>query len=330
MEYQKFSTKTLRETKIKVSLAVIILVVSALLLNFPWENSAATTCSTSPCNTTFQVNVQESLTVSITTPQNWASGDAGTFLRNKINLSVSTNSASGFTAYMHSKNTTNLTNAVSDSSYIQTLTGGTQKGSFSDNRWGYSLGTSSYNSTSYGETDAGIDSSTYYPMSTSNITILDNTAGSTRDIYFGAKANSSQDSGTYLGTVVFSVITSNDPSSDPANPTDDTPNDNSATHDNINDRTVYTTTGTTAGSSGNGYNGSATNTTTTQVSAGDVTSLYAPAQGEIRRTESNIIDGANTATGLAVAASTAAAGGMIFFILAKRREDDEEEEEELQ
>ena len=304
-----------------------MLAVSAFLFNFPWENSSAAQCTTSPCNTTFEVNVVESLSVSITTPSTWASGDADEFLRNKITLDVSTNNANGFAAYMRSKNNTNLTNAVSSSNYITTLGSSIQRSNFTANHWGYSLGTESYNSISYGESDAGVSGSYYYPMQTSSIKILDSTAGNSRDVYFGAKANISQASGTYLGTVIFTVISGSvNPDDttpdDPATPTDDTPDDSQATYDSSNDRTVYTTT------SSSGSGSSATTTTTTQVTDGNNTSLYP--LGETRRTESNITDGSQVATGLAVAASTAAAGGMIFFILAKRREDDEEDEEELQ
>ena len=317
------------KTKVILSLTSLMLVISAFLPNVFFHNSFAEECTTSPCDTSFQVNVVESLTVSITTPQEWASGDIDTFLRNKISLTVNTNSASGFTAYMYSKDTTNLTNAVSSTSSpitLPTLGNTSTRGEFDTNHWGYSLRTNSYNGRTYGETDAGASGSSYYPMTTSNIQILDNTDGNSRDVYFGAKANMSQASGTYLGTVVFKVVTSTPPAPAPTpvpvNPDDDTPNDNTATYDNNNDRTVYTTV------SSNGSGSNATTTTTTQITGGDNTSMYP--LGETRRTESNISEGSQVATGLAIAASTAAAGGMLFFILAKRREDDEEDEEELQ
>ena len=154
----------------------------------------------------------------------------------------------------------------------------------------------------------------------SPITLASAVASYNKDIYFGTKANMAQASGAYLGVVVFQVVTSAAPSPtppSPVNPDDDTPG-GGATYDNNSNRTVYTTISST----------STTTTTTTQVSPGDVTSMYP--LGETTRTESNISDGSQVATGLAIAASSAAAGGMIFFILAKRREDDEEDEEELQ
>ena len=339
MENQNFSIKTLHKlkrlcyngimlktkTKVKISVAGLMLAVSAFLFNFPENNALAEPCTTSPCNTTFEVNVVESLSVSITTPTEWASGDIDEFLRNKITLAVSTNSASGFSAYMRSKTSTNLTNAVSSSIILPTLASSNSKSNFAANHWGYTLGTPSYNGITYGETADITSNGTYYPMSTSDIKILNNGVdNNTRDVYFGAKANSSQASGTYLGTVIFSVTTSTPPAPTPTpppvNPDDDTPNDGDATYDVANDRTVYTT----IASSGS------TTTTTTQVSSGDTTNMYQDPHVEIRRTEANVSDGSQVATGLAIAASTAAAGGMVFFILAKRREDEEEDEEELQ
>lgn len=320
------------KTKMKVMpvLAGLLLAVSALLSSISPNSAFAEECTASPCDTSFQVNVKESLSVSITVPQEWASGDIDTFLRNTVSLNVKTNSASGFTAYMYSKDTTNLTNAVSSTSSpitLPTLSNTSTRGQFDTNHWGYSLRATDYNGVTYGETEAGASSSNYYPMTTSNIQILDNTAGNDRDVYFGAKANMGQASGTYLGTVVFNVVTSTPPTPPtptptPVNPDDDNPGDSVPTYDNNNDRTVYTT----ISSTGSGSTG--TTTTTTEITNGDNTSMYP--LGETRRTESNISEGSQVATGLAVAASTAAASGMIFFILAKRREDDEEDEEELQ
>lgn len=346
MKYQKLSIKTLHKskclcyngimlktkTKVKISLAGLMLAVSAFLFTFPQANSSAEACTTSPCNTTFQVNVKEFLSVEITNDHvTEATGDPGEFLRNKIDVTVNTNNSSGFVAFMHSLNNTNLTNAVSSTVTMPTLSGDTSRSSFTANRWGYNLTkTTAGAAASNADTASGNDDSIYSPMSTSNIGLIVASAGTTsgdQSIYFGTKADNTQASGTYLGTVVINVISGtseipNSDPSDPATPSDDTPNDSAATYDSSANpaRTVYTTSSTTGG----------VTTTTTQVSAGDNTTLYESALGETRRTESNVNDGSGTATGLAIAASTAAAGGMIFFILAKRREDDEEDEEELQ
>lgn len=342
--YKKISIKVLHETKwlcyngtmlktktkVATGIVGIALVFSVFAFNILLSDSSSA-CSTSPCNTTFEVNVKESLAVTVSTDYSEGTGDVDQFLRNKISLSVATNNASGFAASMYPSNysTTNapLVNAIDSSKTIPTWTGSTGYvcggssacSNFPVNKWGYSLNDNS----SY----AG----TYYAMtgtSASPTTIITGTGSGSKDIYFGAKADINQASGAYLGTVVISVVSgSTTPStpSNPANPNDDNPTDTSgqspATYDENNQRTVYTTVSST------GSGSSTVTTTTTQVTPGDTTSMYAPAQGESKYTESNISNGSQIATGLAVASAAAAASGMIFFILAKRRDDDDDEEE---
>ncbi len=339
------SEKIIRKDKShKLRIAAVLgltLAVSAIAVNsIPKADINAEECTTSPCNTTFEVNVQESLSVSVSTPDVWASGDTDEFLRNKIDLDVSTNSSNGFSAYMHSKDSTDLTNANPTASEIsadttgmykiETLSTSATRGNFTTNKWGFSLSSASYDGHNYGETDAGNSSSTYYPMSTSNIKIMNGTSSGSQDVYFGTKADMTKASGSYLGTVVFAVVTSSvapTPSDDPATPTDDNPSDSSATYDNNNDRTVYTSV------SRSGSGSSARTTTTTQVTDGDVTSSYAAPHGESKYTGSYTSTDMNTgsssglATGLAIASATAATSGLLFFILAKRRDEDEEDEE---
>ena len=78
------------KTKVKISVAGLMLAVSAFLFNFQLGNSFAAECTTPSCDTTFQVNVKDTLSVSITAPGpgEWASGDAGEFLRNLLTLPV--------------------------------------------------------------------------------------------------------------------------------------------------------------------------------------------------------------------------------------------------
>ena len=310
-----------------------MLAVSAFIPSFLSSFSSAAECTSSPCNTTFQVNVKESLSVTITNDHTSEStGDIGDFLRNKIDVEVATNNANGFVAFMHSQSTTNLTNAIDSSAVIPTLASANTRSEFTNNRWGYNLTkTTSGSPAASADTPDGNPSSTYSPMTTSNIALIQGTAGTTsgsQSVYFGTQADINQASGTYLGTVVINVITgtsvmpSSDPT-DPATPQDDTPNDNQATYVASSDRTVYTTTST------NSTTGATT--TTTQVSDKDTTSSYADPAGETLRTDSNISEnGSTVATGLAVAATVAAASGGFFFILAKRKEDEEEDETELQ
>ena len=291
-------------------------------------------------NTTFQVNVKESLTVSITSPTSAATGNIDEFLRNKYTLDVTTNNANGFTASMYSVSTTNLTNTIANTQIIPTLSSSSTRGSFPANYWGYSLGTTeTLNGKTYNETDAGNTSSNYHPLvstSATPITVLtsSNSGSGTRDIYFGAKANASKASGTYAGIVVISVVTDvidNDNPITPVNPVGPSPDEEEPKYyptpsgGSPNGATTYTYRRTNPSTG--------TTTTTTQISDGDNRDSYngyTPPQGVIENTTSDINDGSSLAAGLATTATVAAASGMFFFILAKRREDDEDEEEEAQ
>ena len=292
-------------------------------------------------NMTFQVNVVESLTVELTTPSSQASGGMNTFLRNNVNLAVSTNNTNGFTASMYSSNnTTDLTNSAA-STTLPTLTSDSTRGSFPSNHWGYSLGDyTKAGASGTSETSEGSGSSTYKNLvstSATPITVLSSTtaASDSQDIYFGAKADSSLASGTYSGTVIISVVTgdiTNDNPITPTNPagpsTDTTPNDYIATYTgtstttggSTNGTTVYTTTSSTA----------STDTTTTRIEEGDTTTTYRGPQGVVENTSARVNGNTPLATGLAVASTVAATSGIIFFILAKRKKDDDEEEEEDQ
>lgn len=334
-------------SRISIGLAGILSVATVITAGvYVPDSTSASQCTSSPCNTTFQVNVKETLSVAITTPSTWASGTptyesasdswSTDFLRNKVSLSVTSNNATGFTATMYA-NSSSLTNNSKASVTLPSLTASQTRGSFSPNHWGYSLNTTgdsagnyTYNAKIYNETEAGNNNSYYHPLATSAApdTVLTGVGATTgeRDIYFGAKADLSQASGTYSGTVVISVVTgevkdNNDSEStpttptNPATPADDTANDGIATYNSTANRTVYTTT------SGN--------TTTTTVSDGDNTSSYASPQGVSENYSSNISSSSPLAIGLASAAAVAAASGGIFFILAKRKKDDDEEEEEV-
>ena len=317
------------KTKVTTGIVGLALIFSAVAVNILSSDQSHAACSSSPCNTTFQVNVQDTLAVTITTDYSDGTGNTGSFLRNKISLSVSTNSSNGFAASMYPQNysTDNapLVNTVDSSKTLPTWTGTTYYScggtsacsNFPVNKWGYSLNdTSSYAGTYYAMTGTSASPTTVLTSS--------GTSGS-KDIYFGAKIDSTQAAGTYEGKVVISVVsgtTTPSTPSNPATPSDDTSGDTTATYDTTNNRTVYTTVSST----------DSTTTTTTEVSTGDNRSVYSYAapQGESKTTESNIASTSQLATGLAVASATAATSGLIFFILAKRREDDEDEEEGLE
>lgn len=308
--YNRLMLKT--KTKVKIGFVGILSIAAGVQASAIVANQVSAETS----NATFQVNVVESLTVTLTTPGESASGNIKTFLRNKINLAVTTNNTSGFLASMYSDGSTDLTNSTSGSSEtIPTMSSDTTRSNVM-NTWGYSLG-----GETWGDTDAGDDTKTYKALSTSLIPVLSSNSAvtgtaATRDIYFGTRANALIPSGTYTGTVIIGVVTGpHDTPVAPANPaTDTTPG--TATYDSTNNRTVYTATSGTA--------------TTTEVSAGDTTNTYnyAPAQGVTERTTASIASGTPLATGLAVTAAVAATSGAIFFILAKRKKDDDDEEDE--
>ncbi|MBR3231019.1 hypothetical protein IKF73_03295 [Candidatus Saccharibacteria bacterium] len=268
-------------------------------------------------NTAFNVNVQEYLSVSITTPSEWASGSIGTFLRNKVSLSVTSNNASGFTASMTTKTTeTALVNAAKSTITLPRLAANTTRNNFPANRWGYSLN----------DTEAGSGSSNYRAVPSSAETpvqILSSAvaATSSKDFYFGAKANVTQASGTYTGTVVISVVSGViDDNTNPLTPVDPvTPgNEQTATYDSGRDTTAYT-----YRSTGNGGS-----TTTTEITSGDHRSAYqgyTPPQGVTYSTTASLGTGTAMATGFGIAASVAATSGF-FFLAAARREGDDEDQ----
>ena len=314
------------------------------------EDTSATTCESATCNTTFEVNVVESLSVSIAKDTIDNTGDAGDLVRNKVTLSVASNNASGFNASMQSRDTTDLVNSFSSASTIKTLgqdstncsSTSYDKANFPANCWGYS------------STTVGGNDSTYNAMSTNAISLLTASAGTysgSRDIYFGAKADSTVSAGTYTGTVIFNVVTGTiNEETNPVVPTDPaTPGTDTSPHSGTSgtDHSTYTGDGTTTGvgiSTSDGttpYNGTTvssttttsgtTTTTTTEVSGGDVTDSYQRPAGVTKSigTTENIAQGSSQPIALAAAAGGLATAGIVFFILAKKRDDDDDEEEEI-
>ena len=320
----------LTKTKVMVS-SVSILALSLLLPSQLQTNKA----SAVEQNTQFQVNVKESLVVSITTPADWATGDVDQFLRNKINVTVNTNNADGFTASMTTKTTSTDLAHTAGKGTIPTLASSSTRSAFPANRWGYSLN----------DTDAGSGSSTYNALVNVNATPItlisraESQSTNSRDVYFGAKADTSTPSGTYVSTVFINVVTGViDDNTNPVvpdnpaqpDPTNNNANYNSNTGGTANGSTTYTYRRT------SGSGSSATSTTTTEVSDGDNRNAYigyTPPQGVVNRqtTTESVTEGSSLATGLAITSAVAATSGTLFFILAKRKkdEDDDEEEEQL-
>lgn len=302
-------------------------------------------------NTSFQVNVQDTLSVSVTSPVSGATGNVGEFLRNTVDLEVSSNVSGGFTASMYSaNNTTDLVHKnLGDTYKIETISASTQKSSFPAGGWGYSLGAASYDGKTYGETSEGNNNSYYYPLTTSTSTpikILSAASGTksgSQNIYFGAKAANTTASGTYSGTVVISVVTGTVDAENPITPTNPaTPGtDTNATDTNATYTGVGTTTG--VGTSSSPANGTTvytrrtttpadeTTTTTTEISAGNNTGSYANPQGVMANSNQGTLSSESPVPiALAATAAASAATGLIFFLLAKKRDEDDDEEQQQQ
>lgn len=320
----------------KVSRATVsIMGVGALAVFANINLSTAFADNPDPADANFQVNVTEALSVSVTVPEDWASGSVGDLLRNKISLSVSSNNPNGFTASMTTK--TNDTSLVHDS--IQTTTGNTTIPTLSSNWtrtdtsttnfWGYSINDDEQAGTYSPLVGLG---GTPIQLITRTESIDPTNPVTSRDIYFGAKADATKIAGTYSNTVVISVVSGMiSPEDNPITP------DNPiipASEPNESDQVAYNTAPT--GGSSNGTTsytyrssgsdgGVATNTTTTNINDGDVRSSYKDPAGVKRSSESNIADNSMLTTALAVTAGVAAGAGVLFFILAKRKKDDEEE-----
>ena len=209
--------------KINIIFIITLLIGAVAVL----QNGSSVNADTE--NVDFNVNVTEALTVSISTPTSWASGDADNLLRNKVTVSALTNNNSGVTVSMYAANT-DLQNTTSYSStdattYIPTLDATTYTyNTFPSNAWGYSLE----------DSVAGTASASYLPMTddtTAPIAVLNSTLGSqgSQDVYFGAKASTAKKAGTYAQTVYFTAVTGTIDSDNPkdpeypSTPTDPTP-----------------------------------------------------------------------------------------------------------
>ena len=296
-----------------------------------------------------QVNIAEALTITVTDPTTWADGSLintnpttnkleSDFLRNKVNVTAKSNNPYGVTVSMYTKDATDLRNTTSYSagdptSYIPTLSSNSTVSAFPTNYWGYSR---THDPDGNGDTTAGATTAVYKPLSTSAIqlftTIGSGSNSGQEDVFFGAKADETKQSGTYTRTVYFAAVTgtiNNDPSDPgynpaiPDNPTETEPiNDVAHFSPTPTNQTSYTTRSTT-GSGTSSVTGSM-DVTTDDVTKGNVTDTYAKAYGVTSSSENN--NGTAVATALTVAAGVSALSGIAFFLAAKRKKDDDEEE----
>lgn len=311
----------LYNNKTKIASAVTLAVIAPVAI------LASQSSNVSAEDVTFNVDIPEVITMSIAEPETWASGNINTLLKNKVTVSARTNNSVGVTVSMYATNT-NLVNQANSSYTIPTLTGSYSTSNFPANYWGYSVNSA----------QSSDDSGTYSPLSSSAIGVFSSTTGTeaSRDVYFGAKADSTKPSGTYAQTVYFTAVTGTVNTETPVIPTPPTPatpdpTSDEATYDstvgatNSSNTVIGSTTYTTRSVPSSTSSSNETRTTTTHVSAGNTTASYANAQG-VTTTSSSSDSGASVATALGVAAAVAAASGTAFFILAKRKKDDDEEE----
>ena len=332
-----------------LAILALSLLSPAFIINNSYATPSCTTNNTTGVRTcedqgTFQVSVDEILTVDVAKPETWVSGDVGDFLTNIVSLKVATNNVSGFQATMTTNTEsdtatdatatgTKLVNNLTSSSTIETLGGsttltstGTDYGKeFPTNRWGFGLtGLGGTAPMSYSPVVAK-NAATPSVVLSSNTSTDSNTSGT--DIYFGAKAGTGTLSGTYEETMVISVVSGVHDDNTPTTPTNpDTPvvdptNNDQGTiaYNPSSNTTVYT----------NNYTSGTTEHRYSEVTSGNNSSNYdgyTYPQGEVN-TVATINEGTPLATGLAVTAGVAAASGIFFFILAKRRKDDDEEED---
>lgn len=326
--------------------SLAMLIAGTLLYLFPPHFAAtnakdcgdATTCEDSQ-ESVWSVNVEETLSVTVTPPldpsagENEAKGDVDTFLRNKVNLSVSSNNGKGFTAGMTTEGADTSLAHLSEAGEadgkdtIPTLGAASVKSAFPTNFWGYSLD----------DTEPGKDDSNYKALvanTAAPITVLSSPTNATqnKDIYFGAKANKSKLAGTYKGTVVFTVTsetdgkdlgggTGDEPS--PEGPSADTPSAEDGP--SIAPTYAYTTNNRTyrAASSNGEPVAIVENTKKKQTTLDN----YVSPLGVQDKTYTNVQSGSIITTILMIIALIAAVIGFFFFIIAKRRKEEEDEEE---
>ena len=177
--------------KTKVSLYIVGGILCSIFAN---TSSIINTNSAFAENLDYEVNIQPSLVVTI--PTNTVELDinpaTSQFSSQALNVIVGTNNPTGYTLSMSSSDTALAREGGSET--IQTLdskSGGYTESDFTVNRWGYKLA-----------------STNYFPFAT-NIEVDSNdspTNSRTSTVTFGAKANTSQASGTYKLDIDFTAV----------------------------------------------------------------------------------------------------------------------------
>lgn len=322
---------------------------------FPGANAAEYTGEgTAEGTTQFSVNVQEVLSMDITTPT-MPSGDAGTLLRQQVGVKVSSNNGQGFTtsATTNLNNDSTLKHTTQSSNTLVTLANAVKCdgacGAFTANSWGISIDETSTTDNVYNGTYNAVPALNQTPFTV----ISSSKNGSVdRNVYFAAKADTSRAAGTYEGKVIFTTV-STKPSSDPGTPegpsqSDPTPQGPSASDPSGGIQTQpsiveqpqiaysYTTNNNTYRSTSY-YTYATANDTAEEADEGkevadsstkkSTKNTYVAPLGANEREYSDVSHISIITIVLMIIACLAAAFGIFFFILAKRRNDDDEEDD---
>ena len=309
----------------------IFRLISLLALSALITMLMSTSTMASNTNIDFNVDITEVLTISITDPVSWASGDltnvsgnnmVSNLLRNKVTVTAITNNATGATVSMYTPNT-DLINQSSNTETIPTLNSSITAASFPANRWGYSVT----------DTVGGDSSASYNPLSTTAQQIFTTVGTSSvgtgsKDVFFGAKADNTKKSGTYAQTVYFVAVTGTIDTENPQtplNPSTPAPVDNTPTYvANTGNPATGQTTYTTHTSSGSGTSpvSGSNKTTTTEVSKGDTRNSYTQPAGVTKSKEvSKDSTDSSLTIALGTAAGVAAVSGVAFLVAAKRNKE---------
>lgn len=308
------------KTNIIVGFAAIFLLSAITLFTLAKEQKSLATCthqkSDVTCNesTELDVKVYEVLTVSITRPSVWASGNINTLLTNKVGISVISNNPAGFIATMKSSSATpNLVNQTDNSFIIPTLTDAVtladstdSTGLFPANKWGYNVVASNASAPSAYYAMVGSGDT---PVEIASTKVASNAVA--KDIYFAAKADGSIASGVYTNNVIINVVSGIISQDNPVNPVNPIRPIDGGGADYVSN--IGNTSGAFINTTIDG------DTTTTE--------SYADPAGVTTSTSSSVNEGFPLATGLAITAGVAAAAGLILFIVAKRRREEEEEDD---
>ena len=146
-------------------------------------------------NTTADVNIESSITVTVPSTPITLNLDPSTTASSSGNLTISvgTNNSTGYSVVMTSQSgTTNLVNTADSTKVIETLASGTYSSpaDFPANHWGYKK-----------------DSGSYQPFATNTTIMQSNTTANvdTTTLSFGTKVDYLQASGTYNTTLVFNT-----------------------------------------------------------------------------------------------------------------------------